>query len=405
MRSVSVLVLMLLAVPVGAQTTASTLQVERSEAGFQDWITTFRPKALAAGITAQTFDSAMADVAFAPKVVQRDRNQSEFTKTIWDYLSTAVSDQRVSNGKAALARQQEALVAMEAEYGVPAEIVTAIWGLESAYGSFRGGDPVLGSMATLAYDARRAEFFETQVIAALRILQSGDTDVRNLTGSWAGAMGHTQFMPGSFLEHAVDWTGDGKRDIWSDDPRDALASAAAYLRANGWVSGQPWGVEVRLPDGFDYFLVNRDVTKSPSEWAALGIMDTSGKAVPDHGPASILLPAGAEGTAFMVFQNFKVIESYNAADAYVIAVGHLADRIRGAGPFKGGWPRQDRALTFDERIELQQELTAQGFDTQKIDARIGPITTNAVRGWQVSQGDVPDGYASPRLLERLRRAR
>ena len=377
----------------------------RSEAGLQQWIADFKPKALAAGIEVGTFDEAMANVTYAPKVVERDRNQSEFTKTIWDYLSTAVSDLRVSNGKAAMKRQQQELSEIEARYGVPASILTAIWGLESAYGTFRGGDPVLTSMASLAYDARRADFFEEQVIAALRIVQSGDTSLENLKGSWAGAMGHTQFMPGSFIRHAVDWTGDGRRDIWGDDPLDALASSAAYLKDNGWVTGQPWGREVILPEGFDYLLANRDVLKLPAEWAAMDVLDVDGQPVPDHGSASILLPAGAEGAAFMVFKNFEVLESYNTADAYVIAVGHLADRIMGAAPLQGDWPLEDRALSYVERIELQERLTAQGFDTQKIDAKIGPLTVNAVRGWQVAQGEVPDGYASPRLLERLRLSR
>lgn len=404
MRFISLL-LMSLALPLGAQTIPPPDAVRRGNAGLQDWIKTFKPKAIAAGITPAVFDTAMANVSYAPKVVERDRNQSEFTKTIWDYLGTAVSDLRVSNGKAALKRQQNALGGIEAQYGVPAEIITAIWGLESAYGTFKGDDPVLTSMASLAYDARRAEFFEGQVIAALQIVQSGDTALESLNGSWAGAMGHTQFMPGSFIDHAVDWTGDGRRDIWGDDPRDALASAGAYLKDNGWATGQPWGVEVILPKRFDYLLANRDVTKTPTEWAELGVSDINGESVPDHGAASILLPAGAEGTAFMVFKNFEVLESYNTADAYVIAVGHLSDRISGAGPFQGGWPTQDRALSYDERIELQKELTAQGFDTQKIDAKIGPLTVNAVRGWQVAQGEVPDGYASPRLLERLRSSR
>ena len=403
MRFVSILVLMLLAPPVMSQTL--TPPAQQSNAGLQDWISAFRPTALAAGIKPDVFDGAMADITFAPKVVERDRNQSEFTKTIWDYLDTAVSDLRVSNGKEALRRERKALDAIEVEYGVPAEVVTAIWGLESAYGTFRGSDPVLTSMASLAYDGRRAAFFEAQVIAALSILQSGDTEAERLLGSWAGAMGHTQFMPGSFVEHAVDWNGDGKRNIWGDDPRDALASAAAYLKANGWVTGQPWGVKVRVPDNFDYLLANREVMKSPSEWGALGISDIHGRAIPNHGAASILLPAGAEGAAFMVFKNFEVIESYNTADAYVIAVGHLSDRIAGAGALQGNWPREDRALSYAERIELQTELTAQGFDTQKIDAKIGPLTINAVRAWQVSQGEVPDGYASPQLLERLRLSR
>ena len=399
MRYISLLALLYVA-PAFAQS-ASPLSNE----GLKIWIDGFRPQALAAGITPQTYDSTMSGVTYAPKVVQRDRNQSEFTKTIWDYLDTAVSDLRVSNGKAALGKQRTALSEIEARYGVPPRIVTAIWGLESAYGTFRGSDPVLNSMASLAYDARRAEFFEKQVIAALQIVQSGDTQLKNLAGSWAGAMGHTQFMPGSFIDHAVDWDGDGRRDIWGDDPRDALASTAAYLKDNGWVTGQPWGVEVRLPDGFDYLMANRKMLKSPTEWAALGILDTGGNTVADHGTASILLPAGAAGAAFMVFKNFEVLETYNTADAYVIAVGHLADRINGAAPLVGGWPLQDRALSYDERIELQEMLTAQGFDTQKIDAKIGPLTVNAVRGWQAAQGMVPDGYASPALLMKLRSAR
>ncbi|MEH6644334.1 lytic murein transglycosylase [Sulfitobacter sp.] len=403
MRCVILALTMLAACPATAQTTVPTEVL--SESGLQDWIVNFRPKALAAGIEADIFDKAMADVTYAPKVVKRDRNQSEFTKTIWDYLGTAVSDLRISNGKAALKRQQKLLSEIEARYGVPASILTAIWGLESAYGTFLGSDPVLTSMASLAYDARRAEFFEAQVIAALSIVQSGDTSLQSLKGSWAGAMGHTQFMPGSFIDHAVDWTGDGKRDIWDDDPRDALASSAAYLKSNGWVTGQPWGIEVRIPEGFDYLLANREVQKSPAEWAEIGILDTGKKAAPDYGAVSILLPARAEGVAFMVFKKFAVLETYNTADAYVIAIGHLADRIVDAGPLQGDWPRQDRTLSYAERIELQTELAAQGFDTQKIDAKIGPLTVNAVRAWQLAQGEVPDGYASPRLLERLRLSR
>ena len=345
MRGVFLALSLIAALPAGAQT---AVDAPRSNAGLQDWITAFRAKALAAGIDAQVYDAAMADVTYAPKVVERDRNQSEFTKTIWDYLETAVSDARINNGRVALRREKTALAAIETRYGVPAQILAAIWGLESAYGTFRGSDPVLTSMASLAYDARRAEFFERQVIAALRIVQNGDTSLQNLQGSWAGAMGHTQFMPGSFIDHAVE------------------------------------------------------VLKTPTEWAGLGVLDVAGEAVSNHGPASILLPAGAEGAAFMIFKNFEVLESYNTADAYVIAVGHLADRIMGAGPLAADWPVQDRALSYAERIELQERLTAQGFDTQKIDAKIGPLTVNAVRGWQLAQGEVPDGYASPRFLERPR---
>jgi len=215
-------------------------------------------------------------------------------------------------------------------------------------------------------------------------------------------MGHTQFMPTSFLDHAVDFTGDGKRDIWSDDPRDALASTGAYLAFHGWTRGQPWGVEVMLPKGFDYTQADREIIRPPAEWAAIGITDVTGKPVPDHGPASILLPGGAGGAAFMIFDNFEVLEAYNTADAYVIGVGHLADRIAGGRAIQASWPREIRALSYDERIELQERLTARGFDTQKIDAKIGPLTIAAVRAYQVSEGMVPDGYPSPKLLQTLR---
>jgi membrane-bound lytic murein transglycosylase B len=389
---------------VAAQTVAGQ-SVAGDDAGLQHWLVDFRPRALAAGIDAAVFDTAIKGVTYDENVIRRDRNQSEFTKTIWDYLETATSDLRIANGKAALERQRAALAEIEAQYGVEKEVVVAIWGLESAYGTFRGRDSVIGSLASLAYDGRRQAFFEAELLEALRILQAGDTSPASMTGSWAGAMGHTQFMPSSFQRYAVDFTKDGKRDIWGDDPRDALASTAAYLKHFGWTFEQPWGVEVMLPDGFDYLLADRKVLKTPTEWAAIGVVDMSGDPVPDYGSASILLPGGAEGAAFMIFSNFEVIERYNTADAYVIGVGHLSDRIAGGTPIAHSWPLQDRALTYDERIELQTQLTALGFDTVKIDAKIGPLTINAVRNFQTAQGLLPDGYASLRLLERVRAAR
>jgi membrane-bound lytic murein transglycosylase B len=376
------------------------------EAGSQDglttWVAAFRSRALAEGIDAEVFDAALKNVRYDEDVIRRDRNQSEFTKTIWDYLKTATSDLRIENGKAALGEYADTLNRIEDTYGVEKEVVTAIWGLESAYGSFRGSNRVIDSLATLAYDARRPAFFEGELLNVLRILQAEDVEADRLTGSWAGAMGHTQFMPSSFLAHAVDFTQDGRRDIWGDDPTDALASTAAYLKHFGWEKGQPWGVEVRIPEGFDYLLADREITKSPSEWAALGVTDLDGNPVPDHGPASVLLPGGAKGAAFLIFPNFSVIERYNTADAYVVAVGHLSDRLRGAGPIRQPWPLDDRALTYDERIELQTRLTEAGFDTKKIDAKIGPLTIDAVRSYQKARGLLPDGYASLRLLERLR---
>jgi membrane-bound lytic murein transglycosylase B len=376
-----------------------------NDAGLQLWLVDFRKRALDAGIKADVFDAAIKGISFDENAITRDRNQSEFTKTIWEYLKTATSDLRIENGKKALALHRAALEEIEAQYGVDKEVVVAVWGLESAYGTFRGGDSVLKSLASLAYDGRRQEFFEAELLEALRILQAGDTTPAQMKGSWAGAMGHTQFMPSSFQLYAVDFTKDGKRDIWGDDPRDALASTAAYLKHFGWIADQPWGVEVMLPDGFDYLLADRKVQRSPAEWAAVGVLNTSGEAVPDHGLASILLPGGSDGAAFMIFSNFEVIERYNTADAYVIGIGHLSDRIAGGAPIVQGWPTQDRSLTFDERIDLQTQLTALGFDTVKIDAKIGPLTINAVREFQLAQGLLPDGYASPRLLDRVRAAR
>ncbi|MGV6850042.1 MAG: lytic murein transglycosylase [Marinibacterium sp.] len=371
-------------------------------ARFQLWINAFRDRARAAGIRGDILDQAFAGVKYDADAIRRDRSQSEFTKAIWDYLDSAVSPTRIRNGQAALARHDTTLRAIERRYGVEKEIVAAIWGLESAYGSFRGSSDVIASMATLAFDGRRGAFFEGQLLAALKILQSGDVTARNMTGSWAGAMGHTQFMPTSYLEYAVDFTGDNKRDIWSDDPSDALASTASYLKSFGWTKGQPWGVEVVLPKGFDYALADRAIQKSPDTWGRLGVTGTDGRTVKNHGPASILLPAGGRGPALMIFDNFSVLERYNTADAYVIGVGHLADRLGGDPGFKASWPREDRVLSFNERKEMQRRLTLEGFSTQGVDGRIGPRTINAVRAYQQANGLLPDGYPSLRLLNRLR---
>ncbi|MEP2029480.1 MAG: lytic murein transglycosylase [Paracoccaceae bacterium] len=370
--------------------------------GFPLWVDSFKREAMAQGINTDVLDNAFRDVQYDSDIIKRDRNQSEFTKSIWDYLDSAASQSRIRNGKSALDKRQGSLNAIEAKYGVEKEVVTAVWGLESAYGKFRGDNNVVQSLATLAYDGRRGAFFKEQLLAAFEILENGDVSAVNMTGSWAGAMGHTQFIPTSYLSFAVDFDGDGKRNIWSDDPSDALASTAAYLARSGWVKGQPWGVEVLLPQGFDYSLASRKIKKSPGVWAKLGIVDTEGDAVPNYGTASILLPAGGQGAAFMIFQNFAVIERYNAADAYVIGVGHLSDRIKGGPAIRAKWPRQDRSLTISERKEMQTRLTQSGFSTQGVDGKIGPNTIEAVRAYQLSVGIAPDGYASLTLLKRLR---
>ena len=369
---------------------------------FPEWVAGFRLRAEAAGIRASVIDAALEGVTPDPKIIELDRNQSEFSKAIWEYLDSAVSQARVANGRAAMERHGAALRAAEARYGVPAEVVAAVWGLESAYGAAKGNSDIIRSLATLAHDGRRGAFFEEELIAALRIAQAEGIDPRAMRGSWAGAMGHTQFMPTSYLKFAVDGNGDGRRDIWGDDPTDALHSTARYLRDNGWTPGQPWGVEVRLPEGFDYRFAYRELTRLPSTWARIGVTGMDGRPVPDHGLASVLLPAGSRGPAFLVFGNFEVLETYNTADAYVIGVGHLSDRLADGGPFEASWPREDRALTGRERRELQRLLAARGIDPGGVDGKIGPLTIEAVRRFQSSMGLVPDGYANPALLARLR---
>ncbi len=374
-----------------------------NQAGLEAWIAAFRARALAAGISAPVFDATLRGVLFDPAIVEKDRNQNEFTKTVWDYLDTAVSDDRVALGQKALAANKELLARIEARYGVDAKIVVAVWGLESAYGTFRGKLPVIASLATLAYDGRRAEFFEGELIATLKMLGDGHTTPDKLVGSWAGASGHTQFMPSSWAAFAVDFDDDGRRDIWGDDPGDALASTANYLAHWGWTKGQPWGLEIALPKGFDYDQTTAAVKKPVAAWQAMGIRTVSGDNLPDHGSASVLLPGGSRGAAFLIFSNFQVIERYNTADAYVIGIGHLADRIAGGPPIKASWPREWRALTLPERRDLQDRLTRGGFDAGGVDGRIGPKTIAAVKAFQKTLGRVPDGYPSPDLLALLPR--
>ena len=371
-----------------------------SQAGLEAWVEAFRPRALAAGVSAATFDAAMRGVEFNPKVVERDRNQNEFTKTIWDYLDTAVSEDRVALGRKAIEKNRALLDRIEAEYGVEKVVVAAVWGLESAYGTYRGDLPVLGSLATLAYEGRRGAFFEAELIAALKIVQGGH--VERFAGSWAGASGHTQFMPSSWEKFAVDFDGDGKKNLWGEDPADALASTANYLRHWGWTKGQPWGVEVTLPEGFDYDQTTERVVKPVGEWQAMGVRTVGGADLPDHGPGSILLPGGYRGAAFLIWPNFQVIEKYNTADAYVVAIGSLSYRLAGRPAIQHDWPRELRALTLEERRELQELLGRAGFDPGGVDGRMGPKTVAAVKAFQKARGKVADGYPSLEVLGLLR---
>lgn len=391
--------------PGAAQTfTAETpvIPVSAGAAGFTPWLRGFAQRARAEGIPAEVINTAFAGIRYDASIIAKDRHQAEFVKPIWEYLDGAVSASRIRTGRAMLARHDAALRRIEARYGVDRHVVVAIWGLESSFGGYRGSTDVIEALATLAYDGRRGAFFEAQLLAALKILASGDVAPRAMTGSWAGAMGHTQFMPTSYLDHAVDFTGDGRRDIWSSDPTDALASTAAYLRDNGWRNGQPWAREVRLPQGFDYALSGRGTTRSVAAWERAGIRASDGRPLPRLRRASILLPAGARGPALMIFDNFEAIERYNSADVYVIAVGHLSDRLRGQADFAASWPRGDRMLARAEKVELQRRLEARGFSVGGVDGKIGPNTIEAIQRYQRAAGLVADGYATPGLLAHLR---
>lgn len=361
------------------------------------WIAAFRDRALAAGISSATFDDAMTGRQIRLDVLDRDRNQAEFVKTVWAYLDKAVSPERVAAGQRALARTAPTFDRIEAAYGVDRSVVAAIWGVESDYGAVRGDIPTLDALVTLAADTRRGAWFEGELIAALKILQAGDATPGQMRGSWAGAMGHTQFMPSTYLRFAVDFDLDGRRDLWADDPGDALASTAAYLAHWGWVKGQPVALEVTLPPGFDWMLADVKITRPVAEWQALGVAPTAGDLPPADG-TSILLPAGARGPAFLIYPNFHVVERYNPADAYVLAVAQLARQMTGGAAVRAPWPRDLRALTYDERVALQAGLTAQGFDSGGADGRIGPKTVAALRAFQKANGMVPDGYPTPDLV-------
>lgn len=383
--------------------TLTTLVSGAELADFATWRNRFRSKALAKGITPSMFDRAFKDVTVSPQVIKLDGSQAEFTRQIWEYLDTATSATRVSTGREKHQALADTLKAIEARYQVDANIVLSIWGMETNYGSYRGNINTIAGLATLAFEGRRRDFAESQLIAALQILQSGDVTPERMRGSWAGAMGHTQFMPTSYLEYAQDFTGDGKRDIWSDDPTDALASTAAYLARFGWQHNAPWGIEIALPTGFDYTKADQGNRQPVRVWQEQGVTTINGQPLPDFGNAAILVPAGAQGPVFAIFKNFYVIRRYNNATAYAMAVGHLADKLAGGSEFVAPWPRAERSLSRSEKIELQRALTAKGFNTQGADGVIGPNTITAIRAYQQSLKQVADGYASASLLEQLKR--
>lgn len=376
-------------------------QPAAADPAFDRFVDELWPQARAAGVSRETYVRAFASVTPDPDTLRLMNRQSEFVKPIWEYMDSAVSDTRVETGRRMLETHARELAAIERHFGVQKEVVVAIWGMETNYGSFMGNHYVIQALATLAYAApRRKEFWTRELITALLVIQGGHVRPENMKGSWAGAMGHTQFMPSSWKQYAADYEGDGRRDIWTNIP-DALASTANYLKEHGWQAGKTWGYEVVLPRGFDYTLAETDA--SLGEWSRLGVRRANGRDFPRPSDnAELVLPAGASGPAFLMLKNFSVIKRYNNATAYALAVGHLADRIRGGDPFQQAWQRDALPLTRAETEELQALLNRLGFGVGSADGKVGPATRRGIRAFQQAAGLVPDGYASQAVLARAR---
>ncbi len=387
--------------PSTAELTALSSEAEPEQLSFAEWRNRFRSQALNAGISAQVFDRAFAGVTPDPSIIIADRSQPEFTRPVWQYLDGALSKQRVDRGRRLLEQHQATLNDIEARYAVDRNTLVAIWGLESSYGQIMGDKGVIRSLATLAHEGRRPGFAKSQLLAALEILQHGDVSADQLRGSWAGAMGQTQFIPTTYNTHAVDFDGDGRRDIWSSTA-DALASAAHYLQASGWKAGQPWGFEVTLPEGFDYAKADNAIRKPVSEWRQLGLSGLPAGTAMDDASATLLLPAGYRGPAFLVLDNFRAILRYNNSSSYALAIGLLSERFDGAGRVRASWPQGEQPLSRSERLELQERLSNRGFDPGTADGIIGANTRSAIRGFQQQLGWPADGHPTQELLGRLR---
>ena len=376
--------------------------IRAAAADFGNCIERLWPDTARRGVSRANFEHFTTGLTPDLSIMDKLDAQPEFTKSTWDYLDVLVSDERIARGREMLTQYALTFAAVERAYGVDPAIIAAIWGVESNYGTLGGDRPVIRSTATLACVGRRQDYFREEFLSTLEILARGDVPAERLVGSWAGAFGPTQFMPSSFKRYAVDFDGDGRRDVVDSIP-DVIASTANNLKTDGWVAGQRWGYEVVLPQNFDYLLANRSKQMSLRQWEALGIRRAGGGSFRDpDARAYLLLPAGARGPAFLMLQNFRVIMKYNPAEAYALAIGYLADRLRGGGPFAQPWPRDERVLTLDERYEMQHLLARRGFDAGEPDGLLGPRTRLAIRNFQASIGAIPDGFASSGLLDRLR---
>jgi len=373
-----------------------------SEQDFQAWIDILRNEARDRGISNATIEATLSNIAPLTRVIERDRNQIEFTQTFWTYLLRSITDERITRGRELLEQYHDLLEEIYVKYGVPPRYLIALWGLETNFGDNIGRFHVINALVTLAYDNRRSTFFRTQLLDALRIVDEGHITPDEMYGSWAGAMGQMQFMPTTFIRHAVDYTGDGRKDIWGSLP-DAFSSAASYLSNIGWRRGELWGREVRLPKDFDLLLASLNSKKTVKEWSALGIRRANGQPLPQGDiEGSIVLPQGYSGPAFLVYDNFRVILEWNRSINYALSVGHLADRIVRLPKIKNGWEAAHVPLLRDEVKEMQGLLNLLGFDAGPADGFPGPHTRSAIRAFQNKFSFPPDGYPDPALLNRLR---
>lgn len=401
------------AAPAAEASGAQEASQQAEAASFEAWKRDFARKALEAGISAKTVSSALEPARLQRRAVQLDRSQPEFTRTPWQYLDSAVSAQRIAQGRAKLREAAAPLQAASQRHGVPAEVIAAIWGMESNYGNNFGNFPTVDALATLAFDGRRAAWAQKELLAALRIIDNGDIDAAHMIGSWAGAMGQTQFMPSAFLAHAVDADGDGRRDIWRSLP-DVLASTANYLRKAGWVGDEACAPEVTLPADFQPERADPGTRQDAAQWAAegvrlagvaasggAGVVGADGAPLPAMAQASILQPAGVRGPAFLVGRNFRAVLRYNNATSYALGVCLLAQRIDGGPELQAAWPRDQRALGRSEVLALQTALNQRGFAAGQPDGLLGPATRAALRGYQRSVGLPADGFPTVELLQTL----
>lgn len=373
-----------------------------SDAQFRAFVTHLWPDARKAGVSRATFDAAFAGLEADPSVLRVVGKQAEFVKPVWDYVNNAVSESRVSRGLARVGEFDRTLERIEARYGVDRFVVMAVWGMETNYGGFSGKMSTIRSLATLAAARYRGTFFREQLIVALQILEQRHVEPRDMLGSWAGAMGQTQFMPTSFMKYAVDWDGDGHKDIWSSAP-DALASTAHYLAEHGWIKGWTWGYEVLLPRGFSLHAHEPGHDRPFDHWGKSGLRRADGQPMPYIGEASLFLPAGRDGPAFLVTRNFRTIKSYNSSSAYALGVALLSDRLAGGAGLRGRWPAHAPTLDVRQSLEIQQRLARLGYPVGDLDGKLGEKAQTAIRHFQKQAGLEPDGYASPQLLERMRK--